>query len=102
MAVAAKGILFEYGLSLPPLALIFDFNPQQISRSVSATIKTGNAPGARLGEHVHQGSARVEAGDQGDGQAPAAHERGPQRDAARSTDVHEIPPRVDIRATYRS
>ena len=49
MAVAAKGILFEYGLSLPPLALIFDFNPQQISRSRSVTIKTGNAPGARLG-----------------------------------------------------
>ena len=43
MAVAAKGILFEYGLSLPPLALIFDFNPQQISRSRSVTIKTGSA-----------------------------------------------------------
>ncbi len=49
MSVAAKGMLFEYGLSLPPLALVFDFNPQQISRSRSATIKTGNAPGARLG-----------------------------------------------------
>ena len=49
MSVASKGILFEYGLSLPPLALIFDFNPQQISRSRTVTIKTGNAPGARLG-----------------------------------------------------
>lgn len=49
MSVATKGILFEYGLSLPPLALIFDFNPQQISRSRTVTIKTGNAPGARLG-----------------------------------------------------
>jgi len=49
MAVAVKGMLFEYGLSLPPLGLIFDFNPQQISRSRSVTIKTGNAPGARLG-----------------------------------------------------
>ena len=49
MAVASKGILFEYGLSLPPLALVFDFNPQQISRSRAVTIKTGNAPGARLG-----------------------------------------------------
>lgn len=49
MAVATKGILFEYGLSLPPLALVFDFNPQQISRSRSVTIRTGNAPGARLG-----------------------------------------------------
>lgn len=49
MAVATRGILFEYGLSLPPLALIFDFNPQQISRSRTATIRMGNAPGARLG-----------------------------------------------------
>ena len=49
MAVATKGILFEYGLTLPPLALIFNFNPQQISRSRTATIKMGNAPGARLG-----------------------------------------------------
>lgn len=49
MAVASKGMLFEYGLSLPPLALIFDFNPEQISRSRSATIRMGNAPGARLG-----------------------------------------------------
>jgi hypothetical protein len=49
MAVPAKGMLFEYGLSVPALALIFDFNPQQISRSRSATVKTGNAPGARLG-----------------------------------------------------
>jgi hypothetical protein len=49
MSVATKGLLFEYGLSLPPLALIFDFNPQTISRSRSVTIKTGNAPGARLG-----------------------------------------------------
>ncbi len=49
MSVATKGVLFEYGFSLPPLALIFDFNPQTISRSRSVTIKTGNAPGARLG-----------------------------------------------------
>ena len=49
MAVATKGMLFEYGLSLPPLALVFDFNPQTISRSRTVTIKTGNAPGARLG-----------------------------------------------------
>ena len=49
MSVPSKGVLFEYGLSLPPLALIFDFNPQTISRSRTVTIKTGNAPGARLG-----------------------------------------------------
>ena len=49
MAVPIKGVLFEYGLSIPPLALVFDFNPQQISRSRTVTIKTGNAPGTRGG-----------------------------------------------------
>lgn len=49
MANPMKGILFEYGLSLPPLALIFDFNPQEISRSRTVTIRTGDAPGSRLG-----------------------------------------------------
>jgi hypothetical protein len=49
MANFTKGVLFEYGISLPPLALVFDFNPQTISRSRTVTIKTGNAPGARLG-----------------------------------------------------
>ena len=49
MAVPIKGVLFEYGLTIPPLALVFDFNPQQISRSRTVTIKTGNAPGARGG-----------------------------------------------------
>lgn len=49
MSAFTKGVLFEYGISLPPLALVFDFNPQTISRSRTVTIKTGNAPGARLG-----------------------------------------------------
>ena len=49
MAVVMKGALFEYGVTVPPLALVFDFNPQQISRSRTVTIRTGNAPGARLG-----------------------------------------------------
>ena len=49
MAHAARGMLFEYSLSVPPLALVFDFNPQQISRSRSVTIRAGNAPGSRLG-----------------------------------------------------
>ncbi len=49
MSAFTKGVLFEYGFSLPPLALVFDFNPQTISRSRTVTIKTGNAPGARLG-----------------------------------------------------
>ncbi len=49
MAVATKGALFEYGLTIPPLALVFDFNPQTISRSRSVTIKMGDAPGNRTG-----------------------------------------------------
>jgi hypothetical protein len=49
MAVETRGVLFEYGLSLPPLALVFTFNPQEISRTRTVTIKTGNAPGARGG-----------------------------------------------------
>ena len=49
MAVPIKGVLFEYGITIPPLALVFDFNPQTISRSRSVTIKTGEAPGNRTG-----------------------------------------------------
>ena len=44
-----KGALVEYGLSLPPLALIFQFNPETITRSRSITVTTGNAPGTRGG-----------------------------------------------------
>lgn len=49
MSVLQRGMLLEYGLSLPPLALVFDFNPQQISRARTVTIKTGDAPGSRGG-----------------------------------------------------
>ncbi len=49
MAVETRGVLFEYGVSVPPLALIFQFNPQEISRSRTVTVKTGNAPGSRGG-----------------------------------------------------
>ncbi len=49
MAVETKGVIFEYGLRIPPLALVFNFNPQEISRTRSVTVKTGNAPGARGG-----------------------------------------------------
>ena len=49
MSVATRGFLIEYGLSVPSLMLVFEFNPQTGSRSRTVTIKTGNAPGARLG-----------------------------------------------------
>ncbi|MDF2177352.1 hypothetical protein P2G88_03720 [Aliiglaciecola sp. CAU 1673] len=44
-----RGILIEYGLSLPPLVLQFEFNPQTLSRTRSINIVTGNAPGTRGG-----------------------------------------------------
>ncbi|MEP3346264.1 MAG: hypothetical protein ABJN34_00165 [Litoreibacter sp.] len=49
MAIETKGMLFEYGLTVPPLALRFQFNPQEISRSRTVTVKTGDAPGSRGG-----------------------------------------------------
>jgi hypothetical protein len=45
----SKGILLEYGLSIPPLALVFDFNPRTISRTRTITVETGSAPGTRGG-----------------------------------------------------
>jgi hypothetical protein len=44
-----QGILLEYALSLPPLALVFEFNPQSISRTRTITLRTGTAPGTRGG-----------------------------------------------------
>jgi Contractile injection system tube protein len=46
---ATKGLLIEYGLSLPPLVLSFDFNPETISRSRSITVQTGDLPATRGG-----------------------------------------------------
>lgn len=45
----SKGLLIEYGLSLPPLVLQFEFNPQTLSRTRSITINMGSAPGTRGG-----------------------------------------------------
>lgn len=44
-----RGFLVEYGLSLPPLALQFEFNPETLSRTRTITINTGSAPGTRGG-----------------------------------------------------
>lgn len=40
-----RGILVEYGLSLPPLVLEFEFNPETLSRTRSVRITAGSAPG---------------------------------------------------------
>jgi hypothetical protein len=49
MLKVTKGALVEYSLALPPLALVFDFNPQTLSRTRTIQLRTGNAPGTRGG-----------------------------------------------------
>jgi hypothetical protein len=49
MLRVSRGALVEYAVSLPPLVLMFEFNPEQISRSRTITVRTGNAPGTRGG-----------------------------------------------------
>jgi hypothetical protein len=44
-----KGLLIEYGLSLPPLVLQFRFNPTTLSRTRSIEINLGSAPGVNRG-----------------------------------------------------
>lgn len=49
MLRVTRGALIEYAVSLPPLVLMFEFNPEQISRSRTITVRTGSAPGTRGG-----------------------------------------------------
>ncbi|HEX7839008.1 MAG TPA: hypothetical protein VF469_16130 [Kofleriaceae bacterium] len=49
MLRTSRGALVEYAVSLPPLILMFELNPEYISRSRTITVKTGNAPGTRGG-----------------------------------------------------
>ncbi len=49
MLNVTKGILVEYALSVPPLMLQFEFNPQTLTRSRTVTLPAGNAPGTRGG-----------------------------------------------------
>ncbi len=49
MVNVTRGVLLEYALSLPPLALVFEFNPKTLSRTRTITVRTGNAPGTRGG-----------------------------------------------------
>ncbi len=44
-----KGMLIEYSLSLSPLVLVFEFNPESLTRTRTITMNTGNAPGTRGG-----------------------------------------------------
>jgi hypothetical protein len=49
MLNTAKGMLVEYALAIPPLVLLFEFNPQSLSRTRTITLKTGSAPGTQGG-----------------------------------------------------
>lgn len=49
MIKVTRGWLIEYGLSLPPLAIAFEFNPESISRTRSMQISNGELPGSRGG-----------------------------------------------------
>lgn len=44
-----KGMLVEYALAIPPLVLVFDFNPKEISRTRAITITAGSTPATRGG-----------------------------------------------------
>lgn len=49
MLKVTKGMLIEYALALPPLLLVFEFNPQTLTRTRTINLKTGSAPGTRGG-----------------------------------------------------
>jgi hypothetical protein len=49
MLNTTKGMLIEYAISIPPLVLVFEFNPQSLTRTRTITLKTGSAPGMRGG-----------------------------------------------------
>lgn len=44
-----SGALIEYALAIPPLALVFEFNPRTLSRTRTVTVQTGDVPGTRGG-----------------------------------------------------
>ncbi|MEM7584260.1 MAG: hypothetical protein AAF560_12805 [Acidobacteriota bacterium] len=49
MLRTVRGALVEYGVTVPPLAFVFEFNPETISRRRSISVKTGGVPGTRGG-----------------------------------------------------
>lgn len=49
MLNTTKGMLVEYSLSIPPLVLVFEFNPKVLSRTRTINLKTGSAPGTQGG-----------------------------------------------------
>jgi len=49
MLRVTRGALVEYGLTLPPLVLMFELNPEMLTRTRTVTVRTGTAPGTRGG-----------------------------------------------------
>lgn len=49
MINVTKGMLVEYALSVPPLVLVFDFNPQTLTRRRTLNLNLSNSPGHRGG-----------------------------------------------------
>ncbi|MDD3581443.1 MAG: hypothetical protein PHW74_10520 [Desulfobacca sp.] len=49
MLNTSKGMLIEYALSLPPLVLVFEFNPESLTRTRTINLRTGSAPGTQGG-----------------------------------------------------
>jgi hypothetical protein len=49
MINVTRGMLVEYALSVPPLVLVFDFNPETLTRRRTLNLNTSNAPGHRGG-----------------------------------------------------
>ncbi len=49
MLKVTKGMLVEYGVSLPPTVLVFDFNPKSITRRRTITVPSTRAPGLQGG-----------------------------------------------------
>ena len=58
-----KGALIEYGLSIPPLVLVFEFNPQTLSRTRTIQLPNNPTPGFRgFGFTLPTETARVAQG----------------------------------------
>lgn len=49
MLNVTKGLLVEYALSVPPMVLVFEFNPREISRTRTIEINSGSSPATRGG-----------------------------------------------------
>ncbi len=49
MIRVTRGLLVEYAVSIPPLVLSFEFNPETLSRTRTITVQRGDLPGNRGG-----------------------------------------------------